>query len=45
MKKYTITLTLSVDAETEAEALEEFDARLEAHDFDGDSIEVEEEAE
>jgi len=43
MKKYTATLTLSVEAEDEAGAKQAFKDKVGAADFDQDSIEVEEE--
>ena len=42
--KYTVSLSLSVEAEDEAGARQEFKNKIGASDFDSDSIEVEEEA-
>jgi hypothetical protein len=43
MKRYTITLTLSVDADNEKQAMNIWGNRVIEGDFDHNSIEVEEE--
>lgn len=42
MKPYTITLTITIYAEEEAEALEVFQERMDARDYDGDDLDIEE---
>jgi hypothetical protein len=42
-KYYTVSLTLSVCASDEEEAWKEFEKRVQAEDFDSDSIDIEEE--
>jgi hypothetical protein len=41
MTRKVVTLTLSVDAETDGEAWEAFEKRLMDGDYDSDSIEIE----
>ena len=43
MALYTVSITLSSEAECEADALQDVLERIEAKDFDHDSIEVEKE--
>jgi len=41
MPTYSVSLCLSVEADTEEEAIEGFTEKLSENDFDGDSISVE----
>ncbi|GEM_PF-3154443 len=43
MAKYSVSLCLTIEAETEEEAIEQFTEQLSENNFDGDSISVEKE--
>ena len=42
MKPYTITMTIVVFAEDEAEAMEKFQERMDARDYDDEDWDIEE---